>query len=87
MALYPAVTAAVLTLYRAVFMRSFVADGNFKAIHHKQPNDNLDVHLSHGEAFMTNDERYKAHLETAEETKMVCILHPIFSNLQVIYFM
>jgi len=52
-------------------MRSFVADGNFKAIHLKQKNDSSDVWLTEGEGFMTNTERYDIHLQVAKETKSV----------------
>jgi hypothetical protein len=52
-------------------MRSYVADGNFKANHLKQRNDQSDVRLTHGEGFMTNDERYEMHLAVAKETKTV----------------
>jgi hypothetical protein len=54
-------------------MRSFVADGNFKADHLKQKNDASDVWLTNGEGFMTNVERYQRHLETAEDVKPVRI--------------
>jgi len=52
-------------------MRSFVADGNFKAQHLKQKSDNTDVWLTNGEAFMTNEDRYQIHLAKAAESKMV----------------
>ena len=52
-------------------MQSFVADGNFKADHLKQKNDSSDVWLTNGEAFMTNVDRYKIHLQTATEHKLV----------------
>ena len=52
-------------------MRSFVADGNFKANHLKQSNDEDDVWLTNGEAFMTNVARYHEHLAKAQETKTV----------------
>ena len=52
-------------------MRSFVADGNFKAIHLKQKNDASDVWITNGEGFMTNTERYEIHLQNAKETKAV----------------
>ena len=52
-------------------MRSFVADGNFKANHLKQKNDEEDVWLTSGESFMTNVDRYNIHLEQAKEIKMV----------------
>lgn len=56
-------------------MRSFVADGNFKANHLKQKNDHLDVWLTGGESFMTNVDRYNKHLEQAKEVKMVSIMY------------
>ena len=62
-------------------MRSFVADGNFKAIHLKQKNDSSDVWLTEGEGFMTNTERYDIHLQVAKETKSVSPLL-IFLNLK-----
>jgi len=46
-------------------MRSFVADGNFKANHLKQSNN------EDGEAFMTNVACYHEHLAEAQETKTV----------------
>jgi hypothetical protein len=52
-------------------MRSFVADGNFKANHLKQKNDSSDVWLTHGEAHMTGLARYSMHLDVALETKGV----------------
>jgi hypothetical protein len=54
-------------------MRSFVADGNFKANHLKQKNDATDVWLTHGEAFMTEVNRYHKHLSIAKESKQVRI--------------
>lgn len=58
-------------------MRTFVADGNFKAIHLKQKDDESDVWLTSGEGFMTNESRYQMHLETALETKSVGIPLPL----------
>ena len=55
-------------------MRSFVADGNFKAVHLKQKDDESDVWLTSGEGFMTNVARYQIHLEKAQETKAVTII-------------
>jgi hypothetical protein len=52
-------------------MRSFVADGNFKAQHLKQKGDATDVWLTHGEGMMTETTRYEMHLEKAKETKLV----------------
>lgn len=52
-------------------MRSFVADGNFKANHLKQKNDASDVWLTNGEAFMTNEGRYQSHLAQAVDSAAV----------------
>ncbi|KAF9538839.1 hypothetical protein CPC08DRAFT_651318, partial [Agrocybe pediades] len=43
--------------------RSFVADGNFKADHVKQKNEADNVNLSSGEAYMTEESEYQAHLK------------------------
>ena len=42
------------SFHRFLYMRSFVADGNKKAIHLKQKDDTSDVWLTGGEGFMTN---------------------------------
>ena len=55
-------------------MRSYVADGNFKATHIRQKNDENDIWLTNGEAFMTNTGRYNEHLAQAQETKTVCFI-------------
>jgi len=52
-------------------MRSFVVDGNFKANHLKQKNNNSDIWLTSREGFMTNTAHYEIHLQTAKETKTV----------------
>jgi hypothetical protein len=55
-------------------MRSYVADGNFKANHLKQKNDNTDVWLTNGEGFMTENARYEVHLNTAKDSAQVISL-------------
>lgn len=62
-------------------MRSFVADGNMKAIHLMQKNNDSDVWLTNGEGFMTNTERYETHLQNAKETKTVNLFHLIFFSI------
>ncbi|MDX6295879.1 MAG: hypothetical protein QOH50_5049 [Kribbellaceae bacterium] len=52
-----------------LYLRSFVADGNFKADHLKQKNE--DIWLTNGEGFMTGEERYQKHLAEAKEVKTV----------------
>ena len=54
-------------------MRSFVADGNFKAVHLKQKDDGSDIWLTSGEGFMTNEPHYQMHLQQAQEPKSVSI--------------
>ena len=66
-------------------MRSFVADGNFKADHLKQKNDDDDVWLTNGEAFMTNIGCYNQHLAQAQETKTAS-LHSTFLSLHFSFF-
>ena len=46
-------------------------DGNFTAVHQYRENAHLDIKLSHGEFFMTETNRYKAHLAIAKEVKEV----------------
>jgi hypothetical protein len=67
-----------------LYMRSFVADGNFKADHLKQKDDSSDVWLTSGEAFMTNETRYQMHLEKATESKYV--RHSNFRILLIHFF-
>jgi len=57
-------------------MRSFATNGNFKADHIKQKNDDDDVPLTNGEGFMTNAEWYKTHLANAMEIKQVSDYNP-----------
>lgn len=52
-------------------MRVLMVDGNFTAIHQHQPNAIDDVHLTAGEFFMVESNRYKAHLTVAQESKQV----------------
>ncbi|KAH6905173.1 hypothetical protein BKA70DRAFT_1431259 [Coprinopsis sp. MPI-PUGE-AT-0042] len=50
-------------------VRSFVADGNFSAVHQRQRLDVEDVWLKNGESYMTEKRSYKAHLAVAHESK------------------
>jgi hypothetical protein len=56
---------------RSCYIRSYAADGNFKANHLKQKTD--DIWLTDGEAFMTNNARYDRHLAEAIETREVIV--------------
>ncbi|CAA7269133.1 unnamed protein product [Cyclocybe aegerita] len=51
-----------------IFIQSFAADGNFTADHVRQMNDEQDVWLTDGEGFMTNEKRYKDHLDIAVDS-------------------
>ncbi|KAH9474184.1 hypothetical protein JR316_0013534 [Psilocybe cubensis] len=48
-----------------IYIRSYVADGNFKADHLNQKNEGDDVWLSVGEGFMTDPGPYKEHIKEA----------------------
>lgn len=47
--------------------RSFVADGNFVAVHQQQLRTRDDVWIKNGQGFMTEKDRYRAHLECTKE--------------------
>ena len=59
----------ILRSNREKFYRVLVTDGNFKADHVKQRNPEEDIALTgNGEAYMTEDARYKKHIDkTVEE--------------------
>ncbi|KAF8869529.1 hypothetical protein CPB84DRAFT_1818606 [Gymnopilus junonius] len=52
-------------LNSVLYRRSFVADGNFKADHLAPRNAEDDMHLTDGEAFMTQQADYSEHLKEA----------------------
>jgi len=60
-----------------MYMRSLVADGNFKADHLKQKNDKDDVWLTDGESYMTARGRYSEHLANTRDVaeKRTCHRH------------
>jgi len=58
-------------------MRSFVADGNFKADHLKQKNDDTEAWLTSGEGFMTENDRYNDHLNSAKDSAQVSSVPPV----------
>ena len=66
-------------------MRSFVADGNFKADHLKQKGDESDIQLTNGEGFMTNNDCYNAHLAVATDTKQVTFIYWFIYSLIYYY--
>ena len=66
-------------------MRSFVADGNFKADHLKQKGDESDIQLTNGEGFMMNNDRYNAHLAVATDTRQVTFIYWFIYSLIYYY--
>ena len=50
-----------------MYQRVFVADGNFKANHVRQPNADEDVWLSDGGGMAPNQEKYADFLKVALE--------------------
>lgn len=69
-----------INLSSHLYLRSYVADGNFKADHLKQKNDQTDVWLTDGEGFMTERARYENHLNAAKESVQVNQYYIIFRH-------
>lgn len=59
-------------------MRSFVADGNFKADHIRSKRPQDDVWLSDGEGMMTAREPYATHIKAAKASKDVSHIHHFY---------
>lgn len=56
---------------RNVYIRSFVADGNFSADHLRLKGQGDDVWLLDGRGMMTERKTYHTHLAVAKEEKSV----------------
>lgn len=56
------------------YTRTFVSDGNFSAIHHKNNKARPAESLTAGDLFMVEEKNYAAHLVVAKEVKEVCLL-------------
>jgi hypothetical protein len=67
-----------LLLFRWVYKRLFVADGNFKADHIRQKNKS-EVWLSEGGGMMSKTEDYEHFLASAVERRTVSILFLLIS--------
>ena len=52
--------------------RTVDVDGNFQADHIKMRRPDLDVPLTNGLGFMTEEQRYKEYLSIAKEPRLVC---------------
>jgi hypothetical protein len=59
----------MLILYRWLFRRTIVVDGNFHADHLKLRNSEDDVALADGHAFMVETKPYFDHLSDSMEIK------------------
>jgi len=59
-------------VFRWLYTRSIVIDGNFSAEHLKMKQPEEDIALSSGGRYMVEPERYELHLNTAKEFKQVC---------------
>ena len=76
---------AVLIVFRWLYTRSIVIDGNFSAEHLKMRQPEADVALSPGGRYMVEPERYELHLSTGKEVKQVSVLKSIsYCNLNII---
>lgn len=62
----------VLIVYRWLYTRSLVIDGNFSAEHLKMKRPEEDIELSPGGRYMVEPKRYALHLNTGMEIKQVC---------------
>jgi len=75
---------AVLMVFRWLFTRSIVIDGNFSAEHLKMKQPDGDVALSSGGRYMVEPNRYELHLNTGKEIKQVSISKSIHCNFNII---
>jgi hypothetical protein len=55
------------------YIRSFVMDGNFTAVHQRRKNALPETNLTNGELYMVNEPQYQRHLTTATEHKEVSL--------------
>ena len=68
----------------------FVADGNFKADHLTPKNEEDDVHLTEGEAYVMADGPYKVHLDDAtskatRKTRVSFSFNPVHKHQADVY--
>lgn len=55
----------IRVIFRWIYQRSFVADGNFKADHVRQTNSGNDIWLSEGGGMTSKRKEYEEFLRTA----------------------
>jgi hypothetical protein len=58
-------------MIRLRYIRGFMMDGNFTAVHQRQKRPEDDVDLADGHGFLVKNEPYKEHLKVAKEYKEV----------------
>ena len=68
----------VLIVFKWLYTRSIVIDGNFSAEHLKMKQPEEDVALSPGGRYMVEPNRYELHLNTGKEVKQVSIYQEIY---------
>jgi hypothetical protein len=56
---------------QTAYSRSFVMDGNFKAVHQHRKNAVPDKCLTDGQLYMANESDFKAYSLTAQDSKQV----------------
>ena len=74
----------MLIVFRWLYTRSIVIDGNFSAEHLKMKQPEEDIALSPGGRYMVEPKRYELHLSTGKEVKQVSISKSIsYCNLNI----
>ena len=76
---------SIFIVFRWLYTRSIVIDGNFSAEHLKMRQPEKDVPLSPGGRYMVEPKRYESHLNTGKEIKQVCLFWRITSLLHLQY--
>ena len=61
----------MLKVFRWLYTRSIVIDGNFSAEHLKMKQPEEDIALSPGGRYMVEPKQYELHLNTGKEVKQV----------------
>lgn len=61
-----------MLIFRWLYRRSIVVDGNFSLEHMKMKKPEGDVFLNDGKGYMVEWAPYKRHLDDSIESKQVC---------------
>lgn len=65
---------AIILVYRWKYMRTLLADGNFKQDHLAMKNDHDDVALSDGCHYMVNRSKFEAYIKSAPSVAAAVII-------------